>query len=123
MDAKHSQRKIFLLWKSPLKPYGDTELARIKQMGRPIRHERSDDVHFKGKSVEILLDQLQRRHVPKRNRTVRLHPLPARQLLPLLRHDFPVDLRSKQLSGPRRPVRLQALHSRQLLLRNRPLRS
>ena len=91
-------------------------------MGRTIRHERSNDVHFKGKS-NILLDQLQSRHVPKRNRTVRLHPLPARQLLPLIRHDFPVDLRSRQLSGPRRPVRLQALHSRQLLLRNRPLRS
>ncbi|MFN9960890.1 MAG: hypothetical protein ACK55I_48020, partial [bacterium] len=32
-------------------------------------------------------------------------------------------MRSWRLSGHPRPVRLQALHSRPLLLRNRPLRS
>ena len=63
------------------------------------------------------------KNISKRNGQVELHAVPHGFLLPLLRHDFPVDLRSRQLSGPRRPVRLQALHSRQLLLRNRPLRS
>ena len=47
----------------------------------------------------------------------------ARQLLPFHRHDIPIALRSGQLPGPRRPVLLQALHSRQLLLLRRPLRT
>lgn len=71
----------------------------------------------------ILLDKLQRRHIPKRNRTIRVHPLPARQLLPFLRHGRSSALRDRLLSGPPRPVRLQALHSRQLLLLRRPLRT
>ena len=74
-------------------------------------------------ATTIILGALQPRIVPKRNGKVELHAVPHGYLLPLLRHDIPIDLRSGQLSGPRRPVRLQALHSRQLLLRNRPLRS
>ena len=92
-------------------------------MGRPKPYQRTNNVHFKGKPILKLLDKLQRRHVPKRNRTIRVHNLPARQLLPCLRHDRSGALRDRLLSGPRRPVLLQALHSRQLLLLRRPLRT
>ena len=92
-------------------------------MGRPKPYQRTNNVHFKGKPILKLLDKLQRRHIPMRNRSIRVHPLPARQLLPCLRHDRSGALHDRLLSGPRRPVLLQALHSRQLLLLRRPLRT
>ena len=71
---------------------------------------------------QSILDTVQHRHIPKQCGSGRVSALPPRSFLPFRRHDIPVVLPSRPVSGPPQPGILQALHCRQLLLNLRPPR-
>ena len=57
------------------------------------------DIDSKSGCRCIVLGAVQLRHVSTRDGSVELHRVPARQLLPLHRHDLRVAVRSRKLSG------------------------
>ena len=71
---------------------------------------------------QSILDAVQHRYISKQCGSGRVSALPPRSFLPFRRHDIPVVLCSRPVSGPPQPGILQALHCRQLLLNRRPLR-